>query len=234
MSLGDELSSGVGNILTQAWTIREGRVVPETDDVALAGGGVRLDATFLYSDMANSTGLAWKHDHRVAAKVMKAFLYCASKIIRTCGGTIVSFDGDRVMAVFVGDMKNTKAAESALKINYAVKKIIRPQVAARYPALADSGFTVDHATGIDTGKILAVRAGMRGSNDLIWIGRAPGIAAKISDIRDSHKSLMTSDVFAVLHESARRGGSPAREMWTERRDKYEGLTIYGSEWTWTV
>ena len=232
MTLADDLASGVDDILDQAWNIRAGDVVPETDDVALAGGGVRLDATVLYSDLADSTELAWHHDHRKAAKVMKAFLYCASKLIRAHGGKIVSFDGDRVMAIYVGSSKNTSAAKTALKINYAMAKLIRPEVEARYPSLTEAGFILNHSTGIDTGKILAVRAGMRGSNDLVWIGRAPGIAAKLSDIRDSHKSLITKDVYSSLHESAKKGGSLPKDMWTERRAKHKGLTVYGSRWTW--
>ena len=232
MTLADDLVSGVDDILEQAWDIRAGQVVPETEDVALAGGGVRLEATVLYSDLADSTELAWHHDHRKAAKVMKAFLYCASKLVGAHGGKIVSFDGDRVMAVYVGRTKNTSAAKTALKINYAVAKLIRPRVEAQYPSLAEAGFVLNHATGIDTGKILAVRAGMRGSNDLVWIGRAPGIAAKLSDIRDSDKSLITRDVYSSLHKSAKEGGSPLREMWTERKAKHRGLTVYGSTWTW--
>lgn len=70
--------------------------------------------------------MAKELDQRVAAKIIKAFLATSARIIRSCGGKIVSFDGDRIMGMFCGDSKNSNAAKCALQINYAVLKIIRP------------------------------------------------------------------------------------------------------------
>src|SRR4051794_31213124 len=112
MALSDDLKQSVDDILSQGWDIRDGTVVPETKDVALAGGGVNLEATILYSDLAESTRLVTDFDRRTAARVMKAFLACSSRIIRSHGGDIRSFDGDRVMGIFIGDSKNTNAANS--------------------------------------------------------------------------------------------------------------------------
>src|SRR3954467_7943877 len=106
MSLTDDLSRDVDGILRQEWNIRDGQVVPKTEDVALAGGAVKLAVTMLYADLADSTELAMTYDKRVAAKVFKSFLSCSSKLIRAEGGEIRSFDGDRVMGVFIGNAKN--------------------------------------------------------------------------------------------------------------------------------
>src|SRR5437016_4133112 len=118
MALKDDLSSDVDRILRQEWNVRDGQVVPKTEDVPLEGGAVKLTATMLYADLADSTDLAMNYDRRIAAKVFKSFLSCSSKIIRSVGGEIRSFDGDRVMGVFVGNNKNTAAAKCALKINH--------------------------------------------------------------------------------------------------------------------
>lgn len=232
MGITAELESGVDTILSQTWNVREGQVVPESDDVALAGGAVEIDVAILYADMANSTDLVSDFDARTAARLMKSFLYCGSKIIRANGGAIRSFDGDRVMGIFIGDNKNSSAAKTALQINSAVLDIIRPRVEIKYPTLAANGFIVRHASGVDRSKVLAVRAGMRGANDLIWIGRAAAVAAKLSSIRSgNYASFITHDVYSRL-DAASKTGSNGDPMWEAMPGTKHGLTIYRSGWKW--
>src|ERR1700674_4405221 len=114
MSLLDDLKADVDGVLTTKWDVRDGEVVPESESVALAGGAVKLSAAMLYSDLADSTALAM-YDWRVAARVFKAFLVCSSRVILARDGRIRSFDGDRVMGVFIGNYKNTSAAKCALQ-----------------------------------------------------------------------------------------------------------------------
>jgi adenylate cyclase len=230
-----DLDSGVDSILTQRWDERDGKVVPETDDVALAGGAVKLDATILYADMANSTILAWQFDARTAAKIMKSFLYCASRLISDNGGEIRSFDGDRVMGIFVEGAKNTAAAKAGLQIKYAVNEIIKPKVEKQFPSLTTKGFVLAHAVGIDTSPTFAVRAGRRGSNDLIWIGRAAGIAAMLSSIReDYYRTYITDAVYGMLLDTSKYKDSTTKtiNMWEPMAKKQYGLTIWKSNYHW--
>src|ERR1044072_6999582 len=194
MALKDDLSTDVETILRQEWSIREGQVVPKTEDVALAGGAVKLNATILYADLADSTELAMQYDRRVAAKVFKSFLSCCSRIIRAYNGDIRSFDGDRVMGVFFGTTKNISAAKCALKINWAFLKIIKPKLEAKYESLRTGSFKLAHCVGIDTSEVLVIRSGIRNNNDLVWVGRAPNVAAKLSNIRNGpYHSYMTKE-----------------------------------------
>jgi adenylate cyclase len=231
MGVKGDLETTVAEIVRQPWSIRDGQVVPQTTDIALKGGGVRLDATILYSDLANSTGLAMNFDKRVAAKVAKAFLSTCSRIIRDHSGEIRSFDGDRVMAAFVGDSKNSSAAKCALKINYCFVNLLKPKFEAAFPKLA-SEFTLAHCTGVDTSELLVVRGGIRDNNDLVWIGRAPNVAAKLSNFRNSpYHSYITGDVYKKLSEEAKLTGD--KDMW-EKRSWSNGPVedIYRSSWTW--
>lgn len=184
MNLENELHNGVEDILDTDLDIRDGRVVPSTTDVKLKDGGVRLDATFLYADIQKSSRWVSKLPPHVTAKVFKCFLWCATRIIGENAGTLTSFDGDRVMAVFLGEGKEECAAQVALMINYAVLEIVRPRMRAyfrahriRVPPIIKAG------VGVDTGAVLAVRAGQREDNDLVWIGRAPNLAAELSSMR---------------------------------------------------
>ena len=119
MSLGDDLKDKVAEIFKEKWTTRDGQVVPKSSDIQLANDAVKLDAVVLYADMSGSTKLVDNYKAHFAAEIYKSYLHCAAKIIRSEGGEITSYDGDRIMAVFLGDYKNTSAVRSALKINYA-------------------------------------------------------------------------------------------------------------------
>lgn len=234
MSLKDELFADVESILSQSWNIRDGQVVPKTNDIALAGGAVKLTATILYADLADSTDLAINYDKRIAAKVFKSFLTTSSRIIRVRGGYIRSFDGDRVMGIFIGDQKNTNAAKCALNINHAFLNIIKPKLLAKYPALGNGSYKLAHCVGVDTSEVLVVRGGVRNNSDLVWVGRAPNVAAKLSGIRNSpYHSYITSKVFNSMMDSSKF--SDGKSMWEKRANSTEipGVsTIYRSSWTW--
>ena len=237
MTLKDDLSNKVSDILSQTWDMREGRIVPSTNDVALTGGAVKLDATVLYADLVQSSKLATDFQQRTAAKVIRSFLYCVCRLITEHDGKITSFDGDRVMGIFLSGSKNTNAATCALKINYVTLKIIQPKVANHFTSFRKTGFEISHCVGVDTSAVLAVRVGQRGSNDLVWVGRSPNLAAKLSDIRNSpYHSYITEDVFSKLNDSAKYGGANKKLMWEKRSFQYigESTTVYRSSWWWSL
>ena len=176
MALGDDLNSEVRKILQEEWSEREGRVVPESDDLTLSNDAVILDGTVLYADLDDSTQLVDTKEPSFAAEIYKCYLMCAARIIRSEGGEITSYDGDRIMAVFIGALKNPVAARTALKINFAVQKIVNPAILKQYP---NSGYAIKHVVGIDTSSLFVARTGIRGANDLVWVGRAANYAAKL-------------------------------------------------------
>ena len=160
MPLGNDLNSEVRKILRERWTTRSGRVVPEPEDLALGNDAVTLDGTVLYADLDGSTELVNTKNPEFAAEIYKPFLACAARIIRDQGGAITGYDGDRIMAVFIGESKNSAAARTGLKINYAVLKIINPAIQDQYP---NSRYTVKHQVGIDTSQMFVARTVSRAS-----------------------------------------------------------------------
>lgn len=215
--------------------MRDGNVVPETADVNLSNGAVRLEAAYLYADLADSTTLARDFNRQTAARVVRSYLHVMSKLIRTYGGEIRSFDGDRVMGIFIGDAKRTNAAKCCLKMHWAFLNIIRPSVEAKRPALKKGGYTLEHCAGVDIGEVLIVRAGVRGSNDLINIGAAPNIAAVLSDIRNPpYRSYITKAVYDRLRKDAKF--SDGTNMWESRsiKIKNRSTAIYRSSYRWAI
>lgn len=228
----DDLKTSVSSVLTTVWDVTDGYVVPIPEDIAFQGGGRRLAVAMLYSDLADSTALVTA-DKQMAAKIFKAFISICSQIIRNEGGHVRSFDGDRVMGVFVGDSKNSSATKAALKINWAFKEVLKPKFEAGYTKLRDGSLKLDHSTGVDSGDVLVVRAGLHGNNDLLWIGRAANIAAKLSDIRHSpYRSFISKAVYDVLNKES-KFGADGKNMWTEFDPYLDIGNFYGSSWHWS-
>ncbi|MGA2537956.1 MAG: adenylate/guanylate cyclase domain-containing protein, partial [Terracidiphilus sp.] len=144
-----------------------------------------LDAALLYADLADSTELAVM-DKEKAAEVYKAYLQGVSKLIKRNGGEIRSFDGDRVMGVFLDGAMRTNAATCGLQINWFFRKVLIPEFQSFYITL--NSFPFAQTVGVDVGQIHVARAGVRLDNDLIWVGRAPNIAAKLSSVREGNIS----------------------------------------------
>jgi adenylate cyclase len=97
---------------------------------------------------------------------------------------------------------------------------------AFYKGLESSPFKFAQSVGIDTGEIRVARAGVRVDNDLIWVGAAPNIAAKLSSIREpGFSSYMTKAVYGVLHQSAKIFNTSS--MWESRT--WPSGRQYGSE-----
>lgn len=233
MSLKDEITQNAKSAFSDVWTTSDGRVVPGTADIGLGNNGRYLDATVLYADLADSTGLVRSHLDKFAAEVYSTYLYAASKIIRAHGGSITAFDGDRVMGVFVGDLKNSNAATCALRINHAVRKILQAELQKVYKT---STFKISQKVGIDTSRLLVARAGIRGSNDLVWIGNAANNAAKMAALDLGYATYISEATYTRLSDSARisSASSGSKNMWTSLGSSALGYPIYGSNWTWAI
>lgn len=146
------------------------------------------------------------------------------------GGAITSFDGDRVMGIFVEGSKNTNAAKAALQINYCVDKIINPAIKNKF---STTDYVVKQAVGIDTSTLHAVRTGIRNNNDLVWIGKSANYAAKLCSFRKPGKgALITSSVYSSLLDTSKYGGTENRLMWDSFTWDETGETVYGSSWNW--
>lgn len=232
MTLKDELETYVANVFDETWTRRQGQKVPDADDVALGNEAVELDATVLYADLAGSTKLVESKRDWVAADVYKSYLYCAAKVIRSNGGAITAYDGDRVMAVFIGGMKNSNAAKSGLQINWAVKNVVMPRYRLKFPKTT---FELKQRVGIDTSKLFIARTGIRGNNDLVWVGNGANHAAKMAALDPVYPTYISDGVYRMLKDWAKYGGKESKSnMWTSLGSSDLGYPLYGSTWTWSV
>ncbi len=229
MALLDDLKSDVQNIFATKWEIRNGTVIPDDSNIKLGNDAVNINATVLYADLSDSTKLVDSQKPTFAAEIYKSYLVCAAKLIRNRGGVITAYDGDRVMGIFKGDDKNSVAARVALEINYAVKEIINPAIIKEY---GNGKYTVKHTVGIDTSDLFVAKTGVRGANDLVWVGRAANYAAKLSSL-NTYRTYITYSVYDSLSTQTKFSGGV--DMWTKLNWTAMGdLRIYGSDYHWGI
>lgn len=227
----EEILKEIRAIFGKKWSTREGRQVPEAKDLALGNDAVTMSGTVMYADMADSTGLVNGFRPWFAAEVYKAYLLGACRVIRNHGGEITAFDGDRVMAVFLGEYKNTNAVKAALQINYLVTKT-NEMLHAAYPTTV---YTLRQTVGIDTSDLFVARTGIRNANDLVWVGRAANYAAKLSALGEQgYPTYITEDVFTKLNDEAKFGGPDKRPMWEKRIWTERQMTVHRSSWWWEL
>ena len=230
MGLKADLTTEAKVTLSQAWSEEATTKVPAPEDLRLnANHAKHLEAaTVLYADLDGSTNMVDNFKWWFAAEIYKIYLRSAAQIIRSEGGTITAYDGDRIMAIFIGDSKNTSAVRAALKINYAVNEILRPAIKNQYP---NDNFTLNHVIGIDSSALRAARIGVKGDNDIVWVGRAANYAAKLCS--ESAKPLwITKAVYDNIHESVKT--SNGMPMWQSFKwTSMNNIDVYGSTYHWT-
>lgn len=222
----DDLKSEVRQVFKTTWTERDGRVVPDTDSLKLGNEAIKLTGTVLYADLSASTKLVDNYKPQFAAEIYKTYLLCAARLIKGRGGVITAYDGDRVMAVFTGDSKNTDAVSAGLEINASVQEIINPLLAECYP---NDSYRVQQTVGIDTSDLYVAKTGVRGANDLVWVGRAANHAAKLAAMPSTAATWISAEVHAALPPNLKKladGTEWERRTWTAMGNK----VIYCSNW----
>jgi class 3 adenylate cyclase len=229
MALADDLKKWVGDTFTTEWEVQETTSVPNPEDLRLNSNHAKdlNAATVLYADLDGSTDMVNAMKWQFSAQIYKTFLKCASDIIKNEAGVITAYDGDRVMAVFTGVTKNTSAARCALKINSAVQDIIQPAIAKKW----ETDFVLRHVVGIDTSQLRTARIGVRGDNDLVWIGRAANYAAKLTNLAGK-PTRITTDVYNSLADQSKYTNGV--DMWAPEYWDEMGIWTYTSTWKWPI
>jgi class 3 adenylate cyclase len=232
MALADDLRSYVQATFRAQWATRTGQVIPDPEDLTLANEAVEFErATVLYADLSGSTSMVEAKTWQFAAEIYKNFLYCAARLITNHGGQITAYDGDRVMGIFNDDSQSTNAATCALKINWVARNIIVPAMNAQY---SSANFALRHVVGIDTSEIHAARTGVRGDNDIVWVGRAANFAAKLSDLSADYPTWITGTLFGKLMDKA-KFATDGQLMWVKHTwNDMGGIDVYGSTYWWAI
>ena len=135
------------------------------------------------------------------------------------------------MAVYLGDTKNTSATRTALKINWAAQNVIMPAKNSQYEG---NKYELQHVVGIDTSPLFVAKTGVRGANDLVWVGRAANYAAKLTALPHAYRTYITAGVYDVMLAPVKTS-SDGRAMWERVTwNNFDNSIIYRSTWWWRI
>lgn len=221
-----ELTSLVDGYLAGTYETYQPRGVPEPADIPLGKKAAKLEATALFIDLRQSSDITNAFRRQTAAKMLKSYFDGAVRIINANNGKVRSFNGDGMLALFVGDSQSNNAVKAAMQVRWYVEHVLWPKFNGYFAANAAArGGRLDFSigAGLDYGDIYAVRIGIRGTNDVAWVGRCTNTAAKLSNTLHHPRSVgVTRAVYKRLNRN--RKYSDDRHMWSDERfDDFGGV-----------
>ena len=225
MSLYEDIDNAVNGILSGNVISNDTSVVPDILDSEITFGltAKRFKNVCFYIDMRGSTAILEKHNANVVIKIHKAFFITILKIVKDNGGEIRSFNGDSVLAFFLGDNSNTieAAVKSAMQISFM---LINAEDSLKSKVLDQYQTTIDIGIGLDFGTTYVAKIGQRdiNSRDLIWIGSNVNHSVKISDERESPDNIgITRRLYDKLPDWLKY--SNGKNIWSRLGYEYNGF-----------
>jgi adenylate cyclase len=180
--------------------------------------GTRTEATVLFCDLRGFTAAAERLGAEGVIALLNRYLSSMSDAILDHGGTVVSFMGDGIMAVFGAPVAQPDHADRAVA---AARELIGPRLAAFN---AETGESFAMGVGIASGPVMSGTVGSARRIEYATVGETTNLAARLESltkegppvlIADSTKAALQRE--AALSEAGERTvrgvGTPVR-VWT--------------------
>jgi class 3 adenylate cyclase/tRNA A-37 threonylcarbamoyl transferase component Bud32 len=142
------------------------------------------EATVLFSDIRNFTTYSERLTSAEIAELLNAYLGTACAPIIRCGGVVMKFIGDGVMALFearpsrAGDSHAHRAVRAGLGMQLAALEF-RVWVRQHHPSQSLPEFSI--GVGIHGGEVLLCHVGTPGGGELTAVGDSVNIASRLED-----------------------------------------------------
>jgi adenylate cyclase len=153
--------------------------------------------------------------------MMKGYFDGAVRIVNSNDGQVRSFNGDGLIAIFVGGSRSSNAVRAAMQVEYFVKMVLQPKFRRYFgsnKAALGQALNFEIGCGLDDGAIFAVRVGIRGTNDVAWVGRCTNTSAKLaSGVTTPHNIAVTREVYARMADNHKFDSSSGKHMWSSER-----------------
>src|SRR5215203_6371657 len=226
MSLGSDLEKKVSNYLAGDYQTYEPQGVPNPEDIPLGNEAARLKATTLFIDVNQSSDIANAFRRQTAAKMMKGYFDGAVRIINSNNGKVRSFNGDGMLAIFIGDYRSSNAVKSAMQVDWFVWNVLQPKFRRYFSnnqAALGQALDFEIGCGLDNGEIFAVRVGIKGTNDVAWVGRCTNTSAKLASSVSSPRSIaITREVYSRMIDKHKYDSPGGRHLWSNEHTKSIG------------
>jgi class 3 adenylate cyclase len=186
----------VASLLKQKPSVKDGRVLPDVDDMAIMGGK-RIRAAFVYSDLHGFTKLVATQPENKSFVFLQAFIEIASQVTKRYGGTVMDVAGDRVLSVFqrpLGDESNGPV-EDAVTFALWLQTLFRLAIG---PAFSGGGLgQLSLGIGIDYGLAIVGCVGIRNNKRMVFFGDPANNAAKLQDLAGEGETVISAEAYKM-------------------------------------
>ncbi len=161
------------------------------DDLRL--GAVERDCTVLFSDLRGFTSFSEKQPAERVIEVVNCYLNEMTEAIMDAGGTLISYMGDGIMAVFGAPLEQSDHADRAL---VAATEMIGPRLDTFNAWIAEHGH--DHqfvmGVGVNSGPVMAGNIGSEQRVEYTALGDTTNTASRLEGMtKGSGHMLFISD-----------------------------------------
>jgi len=202
-----------------------GEVLKRTDGDLRLGGSRRV-CSVLFSDIRGFTSYAESQPPDLVVEVLNRYLGTMTDSIMDHGGTLVSFMGDGIMAVFGAPLDQPDHADRALA---SARDMVGERLDEFNAWLRDSGHSDGFkiGIGINSGEVMAGQVGSARRVEYTTIGDTTNTAARLEGmtkgsaysvfVSGGTREMLGSDEGLVFVEQLEvRGRSNSIEVWADR------------------
>ena len=163
-------------------------VLAKADD-NLRLGGVERDCTVLFSDLRGFTSFSETQPAARVIEVINQYLNEMTEAILASGGTIISYMGDGIMAVFGTPIEQDDHADRAVR---AAREMIGPRLDRFNDWLAAEGFEhrFEMGVGLNSGTVMAGNVGSEQRVEYTAIGDTTNTASRLEGMTKNHEAML--------------------------------------------
>jgi adenylate cyclase len=189
----------------------------------------RLEATVLFCDLRGFTAVAEGLGAERVMELLNRFLTSMSEAVLDNGGTVVSFLGDGLMAVFGSPVPREDHARAALS---AAREMLEQRLPAFNAWLGESELgSLRMGVGLNSGPVMSGTVGSERRLEYAAVGDTTNVAARIEDMTKDRGGglLLSGATYELLGDAAQalqlagvtglRGRARAVELWTLRPER---------------
>jgi len=208
-------------------------VIAQADD-DLRLGGTQLESTVMFSDLRGFTSVAEHLPAEEVIEILNRYLTEMSDAILEHGGTVVSYMGDGIMAVFGAPLAQEDHADRALA---AATDMLHTRLARFNAWAAEHGISEPFRMGIglNSGPVMSGNVGSAKRLEYTAIGDTTNTASRLEGmtkeagcpllVSDTTKAaLQNSHELAFVGELEIRGRTNTLKAWTLQNDSGAGQT----------
>lgn len=191
--LEDEIFEEIGEKLDMDFDIVKKKEIPsnfklENDEWAQVD-----DVVCVYFDLSSSTNILRDYGDEISVKIFDSYIKSATRIFKNFECSYLDIQGDGGFALFSGDKHIQRAMVSAITLKTLLSKSYSGNLNDLVKKIK-SKINLSSRIGVHIGKILAKKSGIRGENEILWLGGLVSVASKICGLKRENAELFKGDL----------------------------------------